>query len=228
MPYPGGKSVHGVYHRLINQIPPHRTYLETHLGGGAFMRLKRPAEINVGVDIDPAVVRSWSGTPSIQVVEGDAIEFLRSYAFEGDEFVYADPPYLEEARRSVRSPYRYAATTAHHDALLDVLTSLPCAVMVSGYWTSMYASRLDSWRTLRFPVRTRGGVTQEEWVWMNYPEPTELHDYRYLGGDYRERERIRRRLERWRRKLEELPALERQALLCSLRAEGGQVRTPHQ
>ena len=52
---------------------------------------------------------------------------------------------------------------------------------------------------------------------MNYDEPIELHDYRYLGHSFRERERIRRRVERWKARLRELPALERSAILAELR-----------
>lgn len=59
MGYPGGKSGPGVYHRLINLMPPHYTYVEPFLGGGAVMRLKRPARYNIGVDLDAAVIRQW-------------------------------------------------------------------------------------------------------------------------------------------------------------------------
>ena len=31
-----------------------------------------------------------------------------------------------------------------------------------------------------------------EYLWCNYPAPMALHDYRYLGKDFRERERIKR------------------------------------
>lgn len=34
MRYPGGKGGAGVYQTIINNIPPHDTYIETHLGGG--------------------------------------------------------------------------------------------------------------------------------------------------------------------------------------------------
>lgn len=51
---------------------------------------------------------------------------------------------------------------------------------------------------------------------MNYPEPLELHDYRYLGRDFRERERIKRKKQRWKQKLSTMPALERYAILSEL------------
>lgn len=62
MTYPGGKNGAGVYHRLINLMPPHDVYIEPFLGSGAIMRLKRPAELNIGVDRDPralSLVRAW-------------------------------------------------------------------------------------------------------------------------------------------------------------------------
>lgn len=60
MGYPGGKSGPGVYHRLINLMPPHQTYIEPFLGGGAIMRLKRPARYNIGIDLDSRVIEAWA------------------------------------------------------------------------------------------------------------------------------------------------------------------------
>ncbi len=59
MSYPGGKNGAGAYQRLINQMPPHNTYIEPFLGGGAIMRNKLPAKQNVGVEIDEKVFHSW-------------------------------------------------------------------------------------------------------------------------------------------------------------------------
>ncbi len=55
-----------------------------------------------------------------------------------------------------------------------------------------------------------------EWIWMNYPAPLELHDYRYLGDTFRERERIKRKSQRWVARLKKMPVLERQALLSAI------------
>ena len=52
MSYPGGKG--GVFHKLINLMPPHEIYIETHLGSGAVIRNKRLAQRNIRVpDIMP-------------------------------------------------------------------------------------------------------------------------------------------------------------------------------
>ena len=56
MRYPGGKGGAGVYQTIINNIPPHDTYIETHLGGGNILERKRPAARSVGIDVDPEVI----------------------------------------------------------------------------------------------------------------------------------------------------------------------------
>ncbi len=221
--YPGGKG--HVYQKIINLIPPHRVYIETHVGGGAVLRNKRPARLNIAIDIDPDVIKFWSNhaigddNGRWQFVNGDAVTLLRAYEFQGDEFVYADPPYLMETRKQQRPLYRFEYTRADHVALLGLLAALPCKVMISGYWSQLYADALAGWHTVNFETRTRGGSWATEYVWMNYPQPTRLHDYRYLGDNYRQRERIKRKKQRWAAKWAKLDILERQAILSALEDE---------
>lgn len=53
MSYLGSKAASGVYQKIIAEMPPHDTYIETHLGGGAVTLRKPPARHNWGIDIDP-------------------------------------------------------------------------------------------------------------------------------------------------------------------------------
>jgi hypothetical protein len=89
--------------------------------------------------------------------------------------------------------------------------------MISGYWSELYETHLQEWRHTTFATRTRSGEQATESLWMNYPEPEQLHDYRFLGDTFRERERIRRRIERWKDRLETMPPRERNALLYALK-----------
>ena len=57
--YPGGKAGSGVAQRIINRMPPHQVYIEPFLGGGAVLRYKRPAALNIGIDRDPEVIARW-------------------------------------------------------------------------------------------------------------------------------------------------------------------------
>lgn len=45
--YPGAKAAPGVYQAIINEIPPHRVYVEAFVGGGAILLRKRPAEASI-------------------------------------------------------------------------------------------------------------------------------------------------------------------------------------
>lgn len=216
MSYPGGKSLSGVYQFIINQIPPHRVFIESHLGGGAIVKNKKPADINIGIDIDPLVFQKWSNKESITLVNADALEYLYQYKFEGDEFLYVDPPYLRSTRKTKRKIYNFEYDESQHIMLLDFLLNLKCKVMISGYFSELYNKKLENWRKIGFDTRNRAGTTVTEYLWMNYPEVRELHDYQYLGSTFRERERIKKRNLRWKYNIRSLPILERKALLEAL------------
>ncbi|KHE90834.1 MAG: DNA adenine methylase [Candidatus Scalindua rubra] len=217
MNYPGGKG--GVYHKLINLMPPHETYIEAHLGGGAVMRHKYPAKRNIGIEIDADVIQMWSDKKTIdfELIHDDAVNFLRSYEFTGKELVYCDPPYLRETRKKYARIYKYEYTREQHIKLLEVIKSLPCMVMISGYESKLYTESLKGWHSHSYKAGCHHGVATE-WVWMNYPVPAELHDYRHLGDGFRERERIKKKSNRWVAKLKSMPVLERQALLSAIHA----------
>ena len=121
MRYPGGKF--RCYQKLINLIPTHRVYIETHLGGGAVMRHKSPAEENIGVDLDSAVIRAFKGFGNrYQFHVLSAEEFLGNYRFEGDEFCLCRSALLaRKPRRSRRPLYRHTyywsvSTNAYWDS----------------------------------------------------------------------------------------------------------------
>ncbi len=247
--YPGGKG--NCYQQIINQIPPHTVYIEPFLGYGAVMRAKTPSPLSIGIDKDINALhrvassltmtaaiaensvtavpshmtmladRAIDGVTSAWLMHGDALPFLATVPLTGDEFIYADPPYLFSARKSKRQLYDYElGTEDEHLFLLDVLRNLSCPVAISGYQSELYADMLHDWRSYSFQAVTRGGTMATEWVWMNYPKPRKLHEYTYLGDNFRERERIKRKAERWVTRFTKLPALERAAIIDQLHGAG--------
>src|SRR5712675_68251 len=98
MRYPGGKGK--CFQHVINVLPPHCTYIETHLGGGAVLRHKIPAARSLGIDIDQRVIQHWQKAyPKLATfVCADATAVLKNYEFVGSEVVYCDPPYLPSTR----------------------------------------------------------------------------------------------------------------------------------
>lgn len=219
MTYPGGKNAPGVYQTIINQMLPHAVYIEAFAGSGAVLRNKRPALSSIAIDTDAAACADLASLQmaGVEIVHGDALTFLRCYPWKGGELVYCDPPYLMETRSSQRAIYRHEfGGEAEHLEMLSLLLTIPAALVISGYASRMYDEMLAGWRRLTYPAMTRGGRLAEEVLWMNYPEPAQLHDYRYLGSNFRERERIKRKKARWTARLRGMPALERYAMLAAL------------
>lgn len=63
---------------------------------------------------------------------------------------------------------------------------------------------------------TRSGQQAREWIWMNYPQPNRLHDYNFLGKDFTDRQRIKRKAARFRDKILRMDPLERAAILAAI------------
>ena len=254
--YPGGKEA--CHQKLINLIPPHQIYVEPFLGGGAIMRKKRPAKLNIGVEVnedvlwltalkldpDPIIIDTFNNTRAGQLFDGrnpdqlkkaesretvfafiigNALPFLSWFPVRDDRetFIYCDPPYLRETRKSKAPLYKNEFwTEAEHLRLLDKLGNLDCNIMISGYKSDLYCDLLKGWHTYQFNQMTRGGGLAEEWVWMNYAPPTLLHDFSLLGDGFRERERIKRKKTRWVERFKKTDPQERAAILWAL-AESG-------
>ena len=217
--YEGGKGQDGVYQKIINQLPPHDVYIEGCLGGGAVMKMKRPARISYGVELNPEIVEEWQRVnfPSLRLICGGVVKFLAGFSWSGSEVVYLDPPYLGSTRSQKGKLYKYEMMTEdEHRELLGIVKLIPARVIISGYWSPLYAEMLAGWRTMSFSAVKRSGELAEEWLWMNYPAPLELHDYRYLGANFRERERLKRQRERWEQKLRKMSPLQCQAMMAGL------------
>ena len=75
---------------------------------------------------------------------------------------------------------------------------------------------LTAWRRVEKQVTLRNGIKATECLWMNYPEPVALHDYRYLGNNFRERERFKRIRNNLKKRWLDMPLLERLALSSML------------
>jgi hypothetical protein len=217
MSYTGGKGGEGTAQAIINQQPPHDTYIEPFAGHAAVFRAKRPALNSILIDQDPACI-AWLGehtNGNVSYLVADALAWLTGRIFSRQTLIYCDPPYLIRSRSGQRRRYPYELELEQHERLLEILTSLPCMVQISSYDDQLYSRRLSAWRHITFQAMSRGGPRTEH-LWLSYPEPKALHTYQHLGENYRERERIKRKTGRWTRRLASLPDLERLALYSAL------------
>ncbi len=108
--YFGSKATSGLCQPIIALMPPHDTYIETHLGGGAIMKRKPPALHNIGIDLNPRAVAAFECDYPVKKVNDCAHRFLAEYDYGGRELIYSDPPYLHHTRTSGRR-YRFDVTT---------------------------------------------------------------------------------------------------------------------
>lgn len=222
--YFGSKATSGLCQPIIALMPPHDTYIETHLGGGAIMRRKPPALRNIALDLNPAPLDRFECHYPVEKMHGCAHRFLRTFDFQGRELVYCDPPYLHHTRSSKRR-YRFEYEEQDHVELLELLKSLPCSVILSGYPSALYDELLGEWRTLELQVMNQAGVRTEKF-WFNFT-PDRVHWPSHAGRNFTHRQSIKRKAQNWGRRYQAMPPAERLAVLASIMAvEAGEVVEP--
>ena len=112
--------------------------------------------------------------------------------------------------------YRYEYSDADHATLLELLTGLPCQVMVSGHPSALYDQMLSHWRRVAVQVTTQAQVRTEV-VWFNFA-PETMHWASHAGRNAAERQRIKRKAARWAHGYRTMPAGERLAVLSAIMA----------
>ena len=211
----GSKGTTGLSQAIVSAMPPHHTYLETHLGGGAIMKRKPPALRNIGIDLNRRAIDGFRCGHDVELVHGCCHRFLAEFPFEGSELVYCDPPYVQSTRRSERR-YRFDYTDDDHVALLGILRSLPCQVMVSGYPSALYDAHLADWRSLEVQVNNQSCIVTEK-LWFNF-DPGRPHWHTCAGRNFTDRQRIKRNAASWARRYRAMPPGERLAVLAAVMA----------
>lgn len=211
--YFGSKATSGLCQPIIAMMPPHDTYIETHLGGGAIMKRKPPAQNNIGIDIDPQPLSNFDCRHPVNLVNGCAHHFLTHYDYQGSELVYCDPPYLIQTRTSQRR-YRFDYREQDHIELLELLKTLPCHIIVSGYPSSLYDDLLKEWHSTQLQVMNQGGVRTEK-LWFNFAIDR-VHWASFAGKNFTDRQRIKRKAQRWGKNYAAMPQAERLAVLAAL------------
>ncbi|MCP5017384.1 MAG: DNA adenine methylase [Ketobacter sp.] len=213
--YFGSKATSGLCQPIIAMMPPHDTYIETHLGGGAIMKRKPPALTNIGIDLDALALEDFTCDYSVDLVNECAHHYLKHYDYQGRELIYCDPPYLHHTRTSGRR-YRCDYEEQDHIELLTLLKTLPCNVILSGYPSTLYDEMLEGWRSLELQVMNQGGVRTEK-LWHNY-SIDRVFWASFAGKNFTDRQRIKRKAANWGKYYQAMPRGERVAVLAAMMA----------
>jgi DNA adenine methylase len=217
--YNGGKNGSGVYQAIINQIPPHDVFISAFAGNCGVMANKKPAPMaNICIDTDATVIKDWNNIEDIIAVNADCMEWLPAYLKSVQDhtkvFIFVDPPYLLDSRKSKAKLYKNEMTDlATHKKLLRYLNTLQVNVLVSHYPSPVYDKYLKNWFTKDIVGRSRSGMTVER-LYMNYQTPKDyLHEYTYLGENYREREAFKLMKKSFAFKFKRMKPMHRAALM---------------
>jgi len=221
--YPGNKSVGGLYHLIINNIPPHKFYYELFAGSAEIARRKSKAEKTIINDIDATVycklLEYTQQHPELNwhALNENALNILTTFSQFNkssvtDSFIYMDPPYIG------LKIYKQGHELELHQRLIVLSSTVKANVMISQYEHPLYDELVNNcgWRKEVFNTAHHGKKVVEA-IYMNYAKPKKLHDYSLLGKDCWHRQGIKRKIQRHITKLENLPALERHAIIQAIK-----------
>ncbi len=231
--YDGGKNGEGTFQTIINFIPPHIIKVIGFAGNCGIAANIKPAELNVLIDLDISVAEAWEKMnlgANWKVRCLDTVPklfnldvFLKQFVINppvNKTFVYLDPPYLMDTRKQKGKLYKHELSTTHeHEHLLSgVLTaaSMGFKIMISHYPNALYDKWLKGWHTHDFLSTIRGGQALER-IYYNYDlSDGKLHDYSFIGEDFRQREALVRVKKNFIEKFNRLPVPLKNAILQEL------------
>ena len=117
----GSKATAGLCQAIIALMPAHSVYIESHLGG-AIMKRRPPAQRNIGIDVDASAIEQFRCDYEVELAHDCRHDYLLEFEFDGNELIYADPPYLQSTRKAPgRYCYCYDYEEKDHVRLLSIL-----------------------------------------------------------------------------------------------------------
>lgn len=115
----------------------------------------------------------------VQIDNRPALELIPRFNFE-NVLIYCDPPYMLETRHGKQ--YRYEMDNQDHEALLDMLLKHKGYVIISGYDTELYNSKLVGWNKYDTVAYSQVCSKKKEVIWMNYNPPERQLTFEDIGG----------------------------------------------
>ena len=206
-PFGSTANDNGVWQRLINEIPPHDTFVALCMGKSKVLEKIRPATHTLGVDTSAFILDLIQQTVtdrSIELHKDSCIRFLKSYRWNPDSryVIFIDPP-------SLAQPSDFP-----HMELLGLLASLQgqfpnLYFLVYHPDNPIYNEVLSGWRKVTFSQRMGTHA-----IYASQPiVKGRLHDYRYVGNNWQDRDALKKAVTRWVNTFTGMVEAEREAML---------------
>lgn len=113
----------------------------------------------------------------VQIENLPAMELICRYDTD-DVFIYLDPPYLPELRKSYL--YKHEMNREEHKELLNTIVQHPGKIMISGYDNDLYNEYLTGWQKVCKSTVAESGKKRQEVLWMNYNRHQQLSLLDYI------------------------------------------------
>jgi len=229
--YLGRKGASGMYQFIINKMPEHDIFIECFMGTGIISSIKRNASLNYGIEISSELCTKLSMLElNSTILHGNVFDellpLLQSFISHDRKIcIYLDPPYLPETRSCFdKCQYDNELTIVQHRQLLSMLEYISnnfsnVYILLSGYKSELYMSMLPGWNYFETQCMSRGGSRIES-LWCNFnPDDFLKHQYDYVGHNFTDRQRIKRKSQRWINKLKKMSFDERQFIINDINKE---------
>lgn len=125
-------------------------------------------------------LRNWNRLPQwileivdrlkqVQIENRPALEVIERHNFENC-FLYLDPPYPLDLRAGRQ--YRHEMSEQDHLQFLQTIRKSKAKIMISSYYSQMYAEELKGWYIDTMKNQKEHGGQRTEIIWMNYFPPS--------------------------------------------------------
>ena len=102
---------------------------------------------------------------NVQIENQPALEIIRKFNYD-NVLIYADPPYLLKTRCGKQ--YRFEMDEQDHLELLYSLADHRGPVIISGYPSEMYDSKLKDWSRITRKAYNQNADQRTEVLWCNF------------------------------------------------------------
>ena len=107
----------------------------------------------------------------VVILDDDAVKVIRSQDSTNTLF-YLDPPYVHETRVTTKD-YEHEMSIDQHIELLEAINTCCGKVLLSGYPSKLYQSRLKNWNYFDIEIDNKASSAKQkpkmiERIWMNY------------------------------------------------------------